>query len=148
MAANELRSIFLRVAAFALVLSTTASVTAQSNPPGFGDFQIGPSKGEVIGAAIGIAAAGAGIGFGIYYVARRGRSITGCAVSSSSALQLHDQGDQQTYDLVGQLAGIKPGQRVRVVGRKQKKVPDAPRQFLVEKVSRDFGACKVQLASR
>lgn len=42
---------------------------------------------------------------------------------------------------IGDVAGIKPGSRVRVSGKKEKSSGTA--QFLVEKVSKDFGACSV-----
>lgn len=73
-------------------------------------------------------------------------AITGCAVVVPNALQLRSQDDGKTYDLVGKLAGIKPGERIRVVGWKPKKTADAPRLFLVEKVSQSFGACMAEAA--
>ena len=44
---------------------------------------------------------------------------------------------------IGDVAGIKPGSRVRVSGKKEKEKSSGTAQFLVEKVSKDFGACSV-----
>jgi len=49
--------------------------------------------------------------------------------------------------LSGQVADIKPSDRVRVSGKKEKKKAGAPQQFLVEKLSKDFGACTAQPAT-
>jgi hypothetical protein len=56
----------------------------------------------------GIALGGAAIGVGVYFLVRHDRSITGCAVSSPNGIKLLNEGDQQTYALVGDRAGIKP----------------------------------------
>lgn len=98
-------------------------------------------QNAAIAAAVGIAAVGAAIGVGIYYVARRAPSITGCVASSGDHLQILNEGDQKTYGLIGDTALIHSGDRVRVSGKK-KKDEAKNRQFLVEKLSKDFGSCK------
>lgn len=109
------------------------------------DAQIGPSKGQVAGIFAIIIGVGAAIGIGTYYLIRRPHSITGCVAAGADGLQLRDEGDQQIYLLVGDVADVKSGERVRVKGRKKKsKIPVKQRSFLVEKFSKDFGACKVQ----
>jgi hypothetical protein len=60
---------------------------------------------------------------------------------------LISESDKQPYTLVGEVAGIKPGDRVRVSGKKGKE-KSAAREFLVEKVSRDFGPCEVAGGAR
>ncbi|HWE87118.1 MAG TPA: hypothetical protein VG267_19385 [Terracidiphilus sp.] len=104
------------------------------------------SKGQIAGVAIGIAAVGAAIGVGVYFAIRHNASITGCAASGLNGLQLVNEGDSQTYSLMGIVASIKPGDRVRVSGKK-KKVAGVAHPFLVEKVKRDFGACAGQSAT-
>ena len=105
-------------------------------------------KGTVAGVAAVIAGVGVGIGLGVYFAVRQNHSLTGCAVAGANGLELQNRGDQQTYALIGQVADIKPGDRVRVSGKKEKKKASAPQQFLVEKLNKDFGACKAQLAIR
>jgi hypothetical protein len=128
------------VAVCALLLTSSLQARAQ-NSPSFGSFDIGPSRAQIVGVAIGIGAVGAGIGLGVYYGIHHGRSLTGCATSTSVGLELQTD-DHQTYALNGEVAAIKSGNRVRVGGKKSKKDSAAARSFLVEKVSKDFGPCK------
>jgi hypothetical protein len=106
-----------------------------------------PTQSDVVWIGIAIGAIGAGIGIGIYYAVHHGHSMKGCAVSGSGGLQLQSQGDRQTYALVGDVAGIKPGERVRVSGKKSKTANGASPQFIVEKLSKDYGSCKVSPAA-
>lgn len=108
---------------------------------------IGPSKGQVAGAVIGIAAVGAAIGIGLYFAISHSHRLTGCAVSGPDGTILTSESDKQTYVLSGDVAGIKPGDRVRVSGKKIKQKSAGTRQYLVEKVSRDYGACKAAAQS-
>jgi hypothetical protein len=137
---TEHRSVVAKAAICALLaaLAATKPATAQS-----GSLTLGPSKSDVVWIGVAIAAIGAGIGIGVYYAVRHNHSLTGCAISGASGLQLQSEGDQQSYALVGEVAGIKSGDRVRVSGKKEKSNAGAPRQFLVEKLGKDYGACKV-----
>jgi hypothetical protein len=99
------------------------------------------SNGQIAGVAAGIAAAGAAIGIGVFYAVHHGHSLTGCTASGSSGLQLVSEGDHETWLLVGEVNDIKPGERVHISGKKEKKDPANTRQFLVEKVSKNFGPC-------
>jgi len=107
---------------------------------------IGPGTGVVVGVVVGIGAVGALIGVSVYYAAKHNKSVTGCVRTGASGLELANEGDQQSYSLIGDVAGIKDGERVRVSGKKRKGKKSEARQFLVEKVGRDFGACKAALA--
>jgi len=132
------QSIIARVAVCALLMAATVTAKAQIVAKG---PCIGACKSQVIGILVGIAAGGAALGIGTYYAIHHGHSLTGCAVSSPSGLQLMSQGDLQTYSLVGEVADIKPGERVRVSGKKEKKNTAIPRQFLVEKLTKVYGTC-------
>jgi hypothetical protein len=115
----------------------------EDQPPQLFTGSIGPSTGEIVGALVGIVAVGAGIGIGIYFVVKHNHSVTGCASSTADGMTLTTDSDKHTYSLVGDVAGIKPGNRVRVSGKKEKEKSTGSTQFLVEKVSKDFGACSV-----
>jgi len=115
----------------------------EAQPPQLFTGSIGPSTGEIVGALVGIAAVGAGIGIGIYFVVKHNHSVTGCAASIAGGMTLRTESDKHTYSLIGDVAGIKPGNRVRVSGKKAKEKSSGTAQFLVEKVSKDFGACNV-----
>jgi len=143
---TQLFSLFIKVAVCALMGAVVSSARAQ-NLPGWPDEQIGISKGQERAIVAGIAASGAAVGIGVYYLVRRNRSLTGCAVSGPGGLELQNQGDQETYGLVGEIAGIQPGDRVRVSGKKEKKHAGVVRVFLVEKHKKARGSCAPPVAS-
>jgi hypothetical protein len=106
-----------------------------------------PTQSQIVLIFVGVAAIGAAIGVGVYFAVRRTPSITGCAaVSPDSNLSLQNEGDQQTYTLLGDTADIKPGDRIHVTGKKRKQYPSGNREFLVEKLAKVYGPCKVQPA--
>jgi hypothetical protein len=131
------RNKFLAIAIVcALALTLVAPPEAQATTP-IG----GVTKSDVVGIGIAVAAIGAGIGIVIYYAVHHNHNLTGCAVSGANGLELQNKGDQQTYALVGAVAGIKSGERVRVSGKKVKRTAGSTQQFLVEQLSKDDGAC-------
>ena len=73
-------------------------------------------------------------------------TLHGCVSSAPNSLHLLNEGDQQPYDLLGDTAAVKVGERVKVSGKK-KKDTSGKRYFLVEKVSKTYGACKVSLTT-
>jgi hypothetical protein len=131
-------------------LLAPAEGPAAAQKPGSRQSQwvLGASNGQVIGIGAGIAAAGAVIGIGTYYAFKHGHSVTGCARSGPDGMTLTSESGKQTYTLIGEVAGIKAGDRVRVSGKKSKQASAGAPQFLVEKVSRDFGPCEVASSAR
>ena len=69
-------------------------------------------------------------------------SITGCAVSTPPAVTLQNEGDHQTYDLLGDPATIKINQRAKFSGKKRKD-SSGKRYFVVGKLEKNYGPCKV-----
>lgn len=128
------RGIFLRLLIFVLLMTTEAKPANADSIP---------TKSDVVLIGVGVAAIGAAIGIGIYYAVRHSQSVTGCTVSGPNGLQLQSAGDQQTYILIGDVATVKQGERIRVSGKKQKRSSGVPQQFLAEKVTKDYGACPV-----
>jgi hypothetical protein len=105
---------------------------------------IGATHGQIAAVIAGIAGGGLALGIGITLaVKHEGHALTGCARSGPDGMTLTSDSDKQTYALLGEVAGIKPGERVRVSGKKGKGKTAGTREFLVEKVSKDFGACDV-----
>jgi hypothetical protein len=133
----RLQSVFTKVAICALFVTATATARAQS-----GGGCLGPCKGELVAIVVGIGAGGAALGVGIYYATHHNRSLTGCATATPDGLRLQTEGDHQTYALLGDTAAVKPGERVRVSGKRQKRGAVGTQSFLVEKVAKDFGVCK------
>ena len=138
-------STFAKFAVCALLLTT--ALTAKSQIVAEGPC-IGACKSEVVGILAGIAVGSAALGIGVYYALHHGHSLTGCAVSGANGFELQGKGDQPTYALTGDVAAIKPGNRVRVSGKKEKQSASGPQQFLVEKLAKDYGSCTVATASR
>jgi hypothetical protein len=138
------RSFFAIIAACAALLPVTLSSKAVSQSSG----GFGPRTSQVVELFGGIAAGGAVLGIGVFYAFHHSHSLTGCAVSGADGLQLQSQGDQQAFGLVGDVASVKAGDKVRVSGKKKKNNGDAPRQFLVEKLQKDYGPCTVERAAR
>jgi hypothetical protein len=133
------RNILTVAAACALLVTGTDTAKAQ----------IGVTKSQADWIVVAIAAIGAGIGLGIYFAVRPHRhTLTGCAGSGPDGPELASESDQQTYALTGEVAGIKPGERIRVYGKKGRKSVGAHAQFLVEKLNRDFGPCNAPPAMR
>jgi hypothetical protein len=73
-------------------------------------------------------------------------SLHGCVSSAPNSVILLNEGDRQTYDLIGDTAAIKVGERVKLSGKKRKDT-SGKRYFLVGKLSKNYGACKVSPAA-
>ena len=130
---TKTRNIITGILLSALLAATSATARAQVG------YQV--TKGTEAGVAAVIAGVGVGVGLGVYFAVRHNNSLTGCAVSGANGLQLQSQGDQQIYALVGDTAGIRSGERIRVSGKKERTNAGASRQFLVEKLAKDYGFC-------
>jgi hypothetical protein len=69
--------------------------------------------------------------------------ITGCVMAGEGGMTITDEGDRNTYSLSGNTAGIKPGDRVQLLGKKVKqKGPDKPLVWEAREVTNDFGGCR------
>ncbi len=129
---NAWRSRIIAGAAVCALLVTAATKPAAANSI--------PTKTDVVWIGVGVVAIGAGIGIGVFYAIHHGQSLTGCTVAGVSGLEFENKGDQRRYSLVGAIDAIKPGERIRVSGKKVKTAGPTP-QFLVDHISKDFGAC-------
>ena len=76
------------------------------------------------------------------------RTITGCVSSGETGMTVTDERDKQIYALSGNTVGIKPGDRMKLQGKKVKpKSPDKTLVWETSEVNRDFGLCQPQAAS-
>jgi hypothetical protein len=75
--------------------------------------------------------------------------IKGCVTAGPSGLLVHNEGDQKVYALTGLTASVKVGDIVKLNGNKEKNQKDAAGDvdFMIEKMSRDYGPCKAALAA-
>jgi hypothetical protein len=70
-------------------------------------------------------------------------TMKGCVTSGPDGFELTSDGDRKLYTLTGATAAVKAGDIVRVHGSKEKveKNSSVPRDFMVEKINRDYGPC-------
>lgn len=81
--------------------------------------------------------------FLVRHDAKKDRTITGCVTSAGSRLTIADENDKETYEIAGNTAGITPGDRIKLKGRKVKsKSPDHTHVLVATKVTKDFGVCQ------
>jgi hypothetical protein len=111
---------------------------AQSN--GFPNVAIGPSKAEVVGAIVGSAVV---IGLVVYLVIPKQKNIEGCVESTDGVARLTNEKDHHSYVLLADNIAFKPGQRLKLKGKKGKDKSGAW-QFRVKKMVQDEGTCQGQ----
>jgi hypothetical protein len=79
----------------------------------------------------------------VRHEAKKDRTITGCISSAGSHLTIADENDKEIYELAGNTAGITPGDRIKLKGRKVKsKGPGHTHVLVATKVTKDFGVCQ------
>jgi hypothetical protein len=104
----------------------------------------GPSNGEIIGAAVavvGVVVIGTVV---LVEVHNSHHTIKGCVLNGPAGLQVQDMENTHIYNVTGITAGVKVGDAVRLHGDKQKKVKGETGQgFVIQKINKDYGACKV-----
>ena len=105
---------------------------------------IGPSEGEVVGAAVGIGAAIAVVVVVLVEVNHSHHSLSGCVLSGPTGLELQTS-DSKTYALAGDAASIRVGDRVKLKGSRVKKTRETTGDqiFRVASMKKDYGPCKV-----
>jgi hypothetical protein len=100
------------------------------------------TEGEEI--VIGIVAVAAALVVGTVLIIHysKKRTITGCVSSGETGMTVTDEKDQQIYALSGDTVGVKPGDRVKLQGKKVKpKGSDKTLVWETTQVNRDFGHC-------
>jgi hypothetical protein len=134
------------IAAFAvLAVLLCSGATAPTGCPSGG--QIGPSEGQVVGATVGIVAVIA-VGVVVLVEVNHGHhTLSGCVVAGPDGLELVTS-DSKRYQLEGDPASVKVGDRVKFHGSKVKKTKDSSgdRVFKVETIKKDYGPCTVSPA--
>ena len=140
MAPARLRIISLVLIAVSLLFATRPSQAQTS-------FDIGPSKGQVVGAAVGAIAAVTLIGVVIYFAVREPR-VTGCVIAGPDgglAIQGRSASDP-LYMLQNAPPTLQTGQRVKVLGHKKKNA-DKTKTLAVDRVASVYGSCSASGAT-
>jgi len=101
-----------------------------------------PSKGQVDASVAGIVAGLVGGTAVVVYLLMRKSTVTGCVAAGDHTMTLAADGGR-TYFLAGNTAGVTPGNRVKLQGKKQKSADNStPFVWETEKISKDYGACR------
>ena len=106
---------------------------------------LGPSGAQVYGAIAGVA--GIATVATILAVNHSHHTLTGCAFDGQEGLRLQGS-DSKIYDLEGDAASIKAGDKVKLHGSRVKKAKgySGNQAFNVQKLSKNYGPCHVTLA--
>lgn len=100
------------------------------------------SNGTIAGVIVGVAAGVAVIAIVAFHYSKK-RTITGCVNAGPSAMTVSDEKDHRTYALSGDVTDIKPGNRVKLEGKRAKSTgAQKPLEWEIKKVSQNFGACQ------
>ncbi len=96
------------------------------------------TAGKQIYTGIGIAAAAVTVGavLIILHEKHKTSTVTGCVTSAAGGMSLTDDSNKQVYALSGTTAGIKPGDRMTLNGKRHGKV------FEASSVVKDLGVCQ------
>ena len=130
--------------AASFVLMGIFCLGSPANPQSGGRIA-GPGGGAVAGAAVGAGAAVAIVAFVV--VSHGHHSLTGCAFNGPNGMKLKTS-DSKVYSIDGDSAAIKAGEKVKLHGARVKaKSADGDQTFKVEKLTKDFGPCHVDVAA-
>ena len=83
---------------------------------------------------------GAVVGVTVYLVLYRQTTIEGCVLTAGNVTKMTNEKDHQTYELVAGDITLRGGQKLRVKGKKGKRVAGV-RSFRVKTIVADEGAC-------
>jgi hypothetical protein len=131
--------------ALTLVLSLLicCGATSSSCNTSNDNFSIGPTKGQVVGVAIGAIAVIAVAIIVPVEISKSHHTLKGCIFSTAAGLELRTT-DNKTYALSGTTADIAPGSTLRLHGNKQKhdKNSTGDQVFIVQKMQKNYGPCQ------
>ena len=68
-------------------------------------------------------------------------TVAGCVMAGSTEMSVTDEKDEQTYTLIGDPVGFKPGYRMPLAGR-QRNRGNRERIFEGHSITKDFGVCQ------
>ena len=136
-------------AGLALVLASHASAqyggggtggtgTGGGTGPGYTAPSGGYGSGKAIGIGVGAAAGGAAV----LFLALHHSGVTGCVRPGNDGLRLVDEKNNKSYALAPDSIALKPGEIVKVKGKKSSD-HDGALSFQAKKVVKSLGSCSV-----
>jgi hypothetical protein len=102
----------------------------------------GVSSGEIAGIVAGVVVPVVVIAVVLFHRSSKSRTITGCIVAAQSSFTVANEKDRRVYALSGNIAGVKPGERMRLQGRKIDSSGSNPLGWEVSQIQKDYGACQ------
>ena len=129
------RSIVRR--ALALVI---CMVLLPANAPARASTDLNTQANEIADGILAVAATIVVVGV-ILVVHYKPATVKGCVVSGPNGLELTNNSDKLTYELTGATSAIKPGEVIKVKGKKKHSKDSANPTFTVKALSKDYGAC-------
>ena len=129
------------VATFAVCLSTLTLGCVPGPTQSIGS--IGPSKGEIVAAAVGVVAGVAVITTVVVVEVHNHHTVKGCLINGPNGMQIQESNDAKTtYALEHAPAELKVGDLVRLHGDRGPKVERGGiRSFKVTEIKKTYGAC-------
>jgi hypothetical protein len=73
---------------------------------------------------------------------KKDKSITGCVKSAENGMTITDEKDEKVYTLSGNTVGVRPGDRMKLKGKKAKSKGDPALVWVATSVTQDMGACQ------
>jgi hypothetical protein len=123
------------------VLSVALATPTWADRPRLAVGSIGPSKKAVDEIVIGIVVVAVAVVVVVaVLVTHHPQKITGCVNSGANGMSVTDEKDKRSYALSGSTAGVKPGYRMTLEGKR--KHSGQAVVFEAHRVARDFGACQ------
>ena len=102
----------------------------------------GVGTGTIVGVVVGVVAVVAVVAIVVIHKTSGKRTITGCVKPAQNGMTVNDENDQRVYTLSGDTAGVKPGERMTLQGRKIKPNAGNPPGWEITKVRTDYGVCQ------
>ena len=102
----------------------------------------GVGTGTIVGVVVGVVAVVAIVAIVVIHKTSGKRTITGCVKPAQNGMTVNDENDQRVYTLSGDTAGVKPGERMTLQGRKIKPNAGNPPGWEITKVGTDYGVCQ------
>ncbi len=100
------------------------------------------SNGAIAAVIVGVVAGVAVVAIIAIHYSKK-RTITGCVNPGADGMTVTDEKDKQIYVLSGDMTNIKPGDRMRLQGKKKKsKGPDKMLVWEASKGTKNFGVCQ------
>ncbi len=78
----------------------------------------------------------------IMHESKKDKIITGCVKSAESGMTITDEKDEKVYTLSGNTVGVRPGDRMKLKGKKAKSKRDPALVWVANSVIQDMGVCQ------